>query len=152
MFAKKKQAPIKSLIAQGTRLEGHVQFDDGLRLDGEVVGNVTASTVRASLLVISEHAVIDGGVTADHVIINGRVNGPVRARQLLELQPKARVYGDVSYQGLEMHLGALVHGTLMPEPVVAAAPADAASEPAGEPTGEAIAPQAALTNEQIGNS
>ena len=34
MFAKKKQPPIKSLIAQGTRIEGNVLFHDGLRIDG----------------------------------------------------------------------------------------------------------------------
>ena len=37
MFGKKKQPPIKSLIAQGTRIEGNVLFHDGLRVDGEVV-------------------------------------------------------------------------------------------------------------------
>ena len=30
MFGKKKQPPIKSLIAQGTRIEGNVLFHDGL--------------------------------------------------------------------------------------------------------------------------
>ena len=33
---------------------------------------------------------------------------------MLELQPKARVVGDVRYELLEMHPGALVEGTLKP--------------------------------------
>jgi cytoskeletal protein CcmA (bactofilin family) len=36
MFGKKAQPPIKSLIAQGTRIEGNVKFTEGLRVDGEV--------------------------------------------------------------------------------------------------------------------
>ena len=37
--------------------------------------------------------------------INGTVNGPVVADDYLELQPKARVVGDVTYKTLEMHVG-----------------------------------------------
>jgi cytoskeletal protein CcmA (bactofilin family) len=45
--------------------------------------------------VIAESAVVDGEVRADHIIINGVVNGAVHAKMLLELQPKARIRGDV---------------------------------------------------------
>ena len=40
MFSRNKQPPIKSLIAEGSRIEGNVLFTDGLRIDGEVVGDV----------------------------------------------------------------------------------------------------------------
>ena len=115
MFAsKKKQPPIKSLIAQGTRIEGNVFFHEGLRIDGEVVGDIRASDAQASLLVIREVAVVTGQIHADHVIINGHVKGPVLAFELLELQPKARIEGDVSYKALEMHQGATISGQLKP--------------------------------------
>lgn len=114
MFGKKKQPPIKSLIAHGTRIEGHCLFSDGLRVDGEVVGDIRAQTDRPSILVISETASVSGVIQADHVIINGRVVGPVHANELLELQPKANIEGDVSYKGLEMHQGALIAGRLSP--------------------------------------
>lgn len=113
MFGKKAQPPIKSLIAQGTRIEGNMKFDEGLRIDGEVFGDIHA-TGQASLLVISEAAVVQGEVVADHVIINGTCRGPVSARELLELQPKARIEGDVSYVALEMHQGAVISGQLRP--------------------------------------
>ena len=57
---------------------------------------------------------VQGGIAADHVIINGTVRGPVHARELLELQPKARIEGDVSYIALEMHQGATISGQLRP--------------------------------------
>jgi len=114
MFNKKKQPPIKSLIAQGTVINGYVQFTEGLRVDGSVIGNVGADPEAASILVISESAVITGEVRADHIIINGHVNGPVHAAALLELQPKARIQGDVNYAALEMHQGALIDGQLRP--------------------------------------
>jgi cytoskeletal protein CcmA (bactofilin family) len=115
MFGKKAQPPIKSLIAQGTRIDGNMKFNEGLRVDGEVFGDVVAAPEEnGSLLVISEAAVVQGGIQADHVIINGTVRGPVHARELLELQPKARIEGEVSYVALEMHQGATISGQLKP--------------------------------------
>jgi len=47
-----------------------------------------------------------------HVVVNGAVNGPIAARDYLELQRKARVDGDVTYRTLEMQIGAVVEGRL----------------------------------------
>ena len=118
MFGKKKQPPIKSLIAQGTCIEGSLKFTDGLRIDGEVTGDIVAIEGGASILVISETASITGRIFAEHVVINGRVMGPVHASELLELQPKANIAGDVSYKALEMHQGAVIFGQLRPTNMV----------------------------------
>ena len=112
MFGSKKQPAIRSLIGEGTRIEGVLRFSDGLRIDGEVVGDVIAGAEAGSILVISEKARITGTVQAAHVIINGSVVGPVEATQLLELQPKAHILGDVRYASLEMHQGATIQGVL----------------------------------------
>jgi cytoskeletal protein CcmA (bactofilin family) len=114
MFNKKKQPPITSLIAEGTQIEGSVFFTDGLRVDGQVTGDVHAREPSPSLLVVSDAAVILGSITADHIIVNGSVKGHVHARRMLELQPKARIEGDVHYAALEMHQGALITGQLRP--------------------------------------
>ncbi|WP_296446377.1 bactofilin family protein [Rhodoferax sp. UBA5149] len=114
MFNKKKQPSIKSLIAEGSAIEGNFRFSDGLRIDGGIVGNIYAESALASILVISETATVTGEIHADHIIINGTVNGPVHARIMLELQPKARIQGDVHYTALEMHQGAIIAGQLRP--------------------------------------
>ncbi|TCP04800.1 bactofilin family protein [Caldimonas thermodepolymerans] len=110
MFGKKKQPPIRTLIGEGTRIEGCLAFIDALRIDGEVVGDVIGAEDAPTLLVISEKAKVIGKVKARHVIINGTVEGPVESDELLELQPKARIHGDVRYQSLEMHQGATIEG------------------------------------------
>ena len=127
MFGKKDQivATMKTLIAQGTRIDGDLKFEEGLRVDGIVHGAIQASTEgTSSLLVISEGAVVEGGLKADHVIINGTVKGPVEARELLELQAKAEIEGDVQYVALEMHQGARIQGQLRPMQAGAAASND----------------------------
>ncbi len=108
----KKQPPIRSLIGEGTVLHGEVRFTDGLRVDGEVHGDIVAVGGEFNILVISEKARVNGRVSAGHVIINGTVVGPVQSDELLELQPKARITGDVRYESLEMHQGATIDGEL----------------------------------------
>jgi cytoskeletal protein CcmA (bactofilin family) len=134
MFGKKKQPPIRTLIGEGTRIEGRLSFSEGLRIDGEVHGDVMALGDAASVLVISENARVCGKVKADHVIINGTVEGPVVAAELLELQPKARIMGNVRYESLEMHQGATIDGELHPlrsETASAAAPTASEESPGG---------------------
>jgi cytoskeletal protein CcmA (bactofilin family) len=117
MFGKKTttQKTIDSLIGAGTRIEGNIIFEGGLRIDGVVQGNVVASAESPTMLVISEQARVEGEVRAAHLVVNGTIVGPIYATELIELQPKAKVTGDVHYQALEMHHGAIVQGTLMHE-------------------------------------
>ena len=113
-FGKKKPPPIRSLVGEGTVVNGDVRFLEGLRIDGQVNGDVVAEGDGRSILVISDNALVQGRVFASHVIINGQVRGPLHCTDLLELQPKARVVGDVRYELLEMHPGAQVEGELKP--------------------------------------
>lgn len=114
MFGKQKQPPIRSLIGEGTVVKGELRFTEGLRIDGEVHGDVIAFGEGHNILVISENARVTGKVKGGHVIINGFVHGPVHSTELLELQPKAAIVGDVRYEVLEMHQGATIDGDLKP--------------------------------------
>lgn len=115
MFGKtsKPNNRIDSLIGAGTVIEGNVSFTGGVRIDGEIRGNVSAAGDQPGILVLSEHARIVGEVAVSHLVINGTVIGPVRSAESLELQPQARVTGDVEYSTIEMHLGAIVQGRLV---------------------------------------
>jgi cytoskeletal protein CcmA (bactofilin family) len=116
MFERKKHTPpqkrIDSLIGAGTTVHGDVHFKGGLRIDGTVEGNVISTAGEPGTLVISEQARVDGEIRVSHIVVNGTVNGPVTADDYLELQPKARIVGDVSYRTLEMHVGAVIEGRL----------------------------------------
>ncbi|MEW5904010.1 MAG: polymer-forming cytoskeletal protein [Pseudomonadota bacterium] len=115
MFNKhsKPQSRIDSLIGLGTKVSGDIHFSGGLRVDGEVTGSVIADPSKASTLVLSEHARVDGEICVTHLVVNGMVTGPVQASEYLELQSKAKVIGDVRYKTLEIQLGAIVEGKLV---------------------------------------
>ncbi len=114
MFNKKTgpKTTIDSLIGATTRMEGNVVFHGGLRVDGHVRGDVVAAEGAAGLLVIGEHGRIDGNIVAVHVIVNGTVQGSISVSGVVELQPKAKVSGEVRYRSVEIHRGALVEGIL----------------------------------------
>jgi cytoskeletal protein CcmA (bactofilin family) len=116
MFGKKTNKPqgrIDSLIGAGTSMIGDVTFSGGLRVDGEIRGNVRGADGQPATLVISEHARIEGEISVSHLVINGTVIGPVHSSEFLELQTRSRVTGDVEYSTIEMHLGAVVQGRLV---------------------------------------
>lgn len=117
MFGKRKgsspQNSIDSLIGVGTRVEGNVFFSGGLRIDGDVRGNISSESGQEGTLVISEKASVEGAISVGHVVINGTVIGPVFAGESLELLPSARVTGDVEYHQIEMQQGAVIQGRLV---------------------------------------
>lgn len=117
MFAKKKEtrslAKIESLIGAGTCIEGKVRFSGGLRIDGEVKGAVEAVPGSDAVLVISDQARIEGAVEVTHLVMNGVIVGPVFVAESLEMQPKSRILGDVTYAAIEIHQGAVIEGRLV---------------------------------------
>jgi cytoskeletal protein CcmA (bactofilin family) len=117
MFGRNAKSEIDSLIGISARIEGNLCFTGGLRIDGEVLGNVICADGPDHLLIVSEHARIEGEVRCANLVVNGYIVGPVYASELLELQPKGRIIGNVHYKLLEMHGGATVTGTLTHEQI-----------------------------------
>lgn len=117
MFRKKKkigepQNHISSLIGADTHIDGNINFQGGLRIDGRVTGNITAPEDKTSTLVLSEEAFVQGEIHVSHAVINGTVLGPIHSYEYLELQAQAKVSGVVSYKNVETQLGAAVDGML----------------------------------------
>jgi cytoskeletal protein CcmA (bactofilin family) len=120
---------IDTLIGAGARIDGNITFSGGLRIDGEVTGNVTARPGNPTVLVIGEQGRVHGELRATRVVVNGIVAGSVCATELIELQSRARVSGELRYAGLEIHRGALIEARLNAD----AAPAGATVRPAAPP-------------------
>lgn len=116
MFGRNPKSEVDSLIGAATRIEGDICFTGGLRVDGEIHGNVIGGESPDNVLIVSEQARIHGEVRVATVIVNGYIEGHVYATELLELQPKGRIIGNVHYKLLEMHGGAMVTGTLTHQP------------------------------------
>jgi cytoskeletal protein CcmA (bactofilin family) len=118
MFGSRQSAPktIGTLVGTGTTIEGTLSYTGGLRIDGTVIGDVRGTDGAPAMVIISELGNVVGEVHAAHLVVSGKVTGPLFVSDVLELQPKARVIGDVHYRALEIHNGAVVEGRLIHEP------------------------------------
>jgi cytoskeletal protein CcmA (bactofilin family) len=118
MFRRKTDQPsidvsrLSSLIAAGVEIAGDVIVTDGVRVDGQVVGNVVSKPDTRGLLVLSEHGRIEGNVRVHDAVVNGTIVGDVEVENFIELQANARITGAIRYRTLQMTCGARVEGTM----------------------------------------
>lgn len=113
---KKPGCLTETLIGAGTVVAGDILFSGGLRIDGEVRGNVRALDGAAGTLVIGEQGRVDGDIDVARLIVNGGITGRVDAAESVRLQSKARLICDMAYAVAEIHAGAVVQGRLLQRP------------------------------------
>ena len=110
---KTAQAP-KGLLPKGSQLHGELSFAQGLRIEGQVWGNLRANDGEGATVVVAEGAAVVGSIEAAHVIVQGQVQGPIVATQHLQLLAGAQVDGELHYLTLDLHPDAVVRGMLVP--------------------------------------
>lgn len=135
MASEKRHNFIDSIIGGACTIHGVVKFSGGLRVDGRIFGNVEEEPAGSGYLHLSSRGRIEGDVRVAHIVVGGEIIGNLHAAVMVELQPRARITGDVHYSALAMQAGAAVTGNLSPwadpagqrqQPLLKLARADAA--------------------------
>ncbi len=122
MLNKKNNGAGQTIVGADTRIEGDFQFVGAARIDGFVNGSVTVGKDENAALTISKDGHVKGSVAAPHLLIDGLVEGEVRATERLQLGPKAQVIGAIQYDLMEISIGARVNGELIPKSEVGKLP------------------------------
>jgi cytoskeletal protein CcmA (bactofilin family) len=104
---------IDMLIGASAKVHGDVEFAGGLHIDGHVFGAVRAYGEEESSVSVGEGGIVERGVVATHVVVNGIVRGDVQATGKVALGPAARVLGNVQYGTIESDAGAEIAGKLV---------------------------------------
>ena len=94
-----------SVIGSELKVVGNVASDGELQVEGRIEGDV-----QCTQLVISPSAHIIGEVTAEDVIVNGRLQGDIHGIRVT-LQSNATVEGDIYHQSLAVEDGASFEGS-----------------------------------------
>ena len=97
---------LHTLLGKGSEFDGKLSFEGQVRIDGKYTGHITTKDV----LVIGESAKVSAEISAGTVIINGTVEGVIRASQLVELHPPARVKGTIETPSMSMEKGVIFEG------------------------------------------
>lgn len=110
MFGKAQNNPVNpkamNQLGQGTVIDGEINSDADIRIDGRVRGNV----ISKGKLVLGANGVIEGDVRSENAYIEGRVNGKVEIADLLILSKSALVNGDIIIKKLVVEEGAKFNG------------------------------------------
>ena len=95
-----------SIIGPSVHLEGNFNSSGNIVIGGSLTGSLTTSgDVR-----VLEGAKVQATVSAAHIYVAGEVRGDVRALELLELSPTARLLGNVEAKILSVSPQAILHG------------------------------------------
>ena len=104
MFGSKQRGKV---IAKGLKIVGTVTAEGLVEVDGQIDGEL-----HCTFLVIARGARVNGTVAAERVVVDGKVEGPIRGGEVV-LKSQAHVVGDVHYQSLAIESGAFIDGRLV---------------------------------------
>jgi cytoskeletal protein CcmA (bactofilin family) len=106
MFSKDAEK-LESFVGSNAQLKGEMNVKGTLRVDGAIEGRVNADWV-----ILSETALVKGDITAQKIIIGGRVEGNLRAKDLVEIQAKGKVLGEIFTNKLAVTEGGEFNGKI----------------------------------------
>jgi len=81
----------KNVLSSDVELKGNLRFAGELTLEGKLEGEVSTDGV----LNLGETGVINGNLTVNSVVVRGKINGNVTAKDKIEIKSKAEVFGDI---------------------------------------------------------
>lgn len=121
---------IDTLIGAGMRIEGDINCKGVLRLQGEIAGNVFCLGDSGATLIVDAQGTVTGQIEAEHADVRGRVLGPVRSLETIEVHPTGAIVGDISFRRMAIHAGGVVDGQVTAMPATDAGAIAAARAPA----------------------
>jgi len=96
-----------NIISEGTKIKGDVIANGDIRIDGELIGNISAK----SKLVIGPKGKIEGQIICTNIEVSGFIKGKVTAGELINLKSTSQIVGDIIAGKLSIEPGAMFSGS-----------------------------------------
>ncbi len=109
MFHRNKEK-LESFIGINSNFKGDINTKGTLRIDGVMDGNVSADWV-----VLGEKAFHKGDITAKGIIVAGKIEGNLKAKEIVEIKSKGQIFGDISANKLSIVEGGIFSGRVSME-------------------------------------
>lgn len=113
----------KNVLNSDVELKGTLKFSGELTFDGKLDGDIQTD----GGLVLGDNAVIKGNLNVNTVIIRGKVNGNVVAKEKIDIKTKAELFGDIRAPKLVIEEGVTFVGKTEVNPNKVAPPAGVAN-------------------------
>jgi len=102
---KKSDQKLETLIGPNSSFKGNVNVKGALRVDGAYEGDI-----ETDWLILGEKGRIEGNITAKCIVIGGRVDGNLSAKESVEVRARGLVNGNITTQKLSVQEGAVLNG------------------------------------------
>ena len=99
-----KRPAVPSIMSADLQIDGNLNTRGEMQIDGTVNGDVGCGA-----LTIGENATIVGEISAESVVVHGRVEGRIKAKKV-QLTKTARITGDIWHDTLSIDAGAYLDG------------------------------------------
>jgi cytoskeletal protein CcmA (bactofilin family) len=99
---------VRTVLDQGTQVNGKLSFTAPTRIEGRLRGEVRA----ADLLEVAACGVVHGSIWAKTLVVAGEVRGQILGADRVEIQTGARVFGLIETRALVIADGAVFEGDL----------------------------------------
>lgn len=113
------QEKFDTLIGRGTEIYGRLVLSDSVRIDGKVAGNIEAIKAAQVTVAIGRSGVVYGDISADCVMVAGKVEGNICSAERAEFYKGAEVRGDITYGTIGVEPGARLLGLVIQTPELA---------------------------------
>jgi len=107
MMLGKDTGKLRSFVGADSEVTGDFVVKGILRVDGKIIGKIEADQV-----ILTETAFMLGDILAKCIIVDGKVEGNLKATDRLEINPNGRIKGDIFTQKLLMADGAEFDGRI----------------------------------------
>jgi cytoskeletal protein CcmA (bactofilin family) len=101
------EGSINTLVGSGTSIEGSLNVSSSIRVDGTIIGKITCSET----LLVGKTGVVDASVRVKNATIGGKIQGDISAQEVVILEGKSTLIGDVTTKKLIIEEGAVFNGT-----------------------------------------
>jgi cytoskeletal protein CcmA (bactofilin family) len=101
-----KTSGTTSLLSKKVKIEGNIQGDEDLRVEGHFKGTIKV----VGDFFVGQSGVVEADVEADNIVIQGQITGNVLARKQLEIQSSGQLLGDCQAKSIDIREGAIFEG------------------------------------------
>jgi len=128
-------SPRAACISQGIRIKGEVTGNEDLFVDGLVEGKLNLTT--NCCLTVGPNGTVKADLNAREIVVRGKVEGKVTARDKLQLWSSGQITGEVQTGRLAIEEGALLRGKVEAGKQAGKAPDAFAAKPTVSPASPA---------------
>ena len=119
--------PSKNILTSDVEIKGNLKFSGELTFEGKLDGEIQTD----GTLNLGDSAIINGNINAQSVVVRGKINGNISAKEKIEIKGKTELFGDIRASKLVIEEGVTFVGKTEVNPN------KVASTPVPSRTGEA---------------